>query len=884
MSPLLAALAQKLSAGAPPVPARGIMGNPYLGTGTGVSGASDYANHPAPSSSGVGSEIGSLWHHILGGITDVASLPSNFIDEMAKKGSERQYEYDTHPTSGLTKFTNIFGDIGSSANKGWNDSFGDGEKHFGSNLIQDVADRTKAHLEASKTGNLETENPDKIKPGYAKVNGKLKFVGGLGFDVLSDPLNAVGFGTAARGASAAEKALTGAQDIKAAEKAIAATPVGGRQLTIKALGQELKTGIPAPQIGARLAAAGSPVAQSLVDKFRPLQNHLNNPELKAGVTSARHAADALHYQYMHEHLAPIFSKLSLQEQRDLLQQAVKHDHNADPLVETARKEIIDLAKEMKNTKLHSDLHNYYLPKSMHLKFNGADNVYSHVAELIRQGSEHKEGITHFLGRHHEAMQKALEHQRIFDELPIRALPRGKGAAVTAARKKLESEGYVTHTSPALAGRMIHESIVPQVNRAEDFLRMRGATKFNAFTRFLDGANSTMKQVDVGLNPASTARRVLGFANQQVLNGHLSLPAFKKAVAINARHHVLYRDLRTGNLMAKGAGASMRLGKRHLSSNELYAQAAKRGVFGNFTRSEVRNLGDVEGARTAVGKKIINAKQKTGVNKALETSFNINEKVDNNFRLATFLHAVEQEFKRNPKKSFDEIFDHAANEVKRTHLEFSGLTPFERNTMTRLMPFYAAISRSTPIAYRQLVANPGGAAVLPLIQRDIGNSFNNENAGPIPSYLTGEGGVLSGFYQGNPVVLNQKNDITDAYQQFMGANPLKGVLGAITPGLKDPVELALNKNVFTGAPTREKPSDLLNYFAQQTPFTAIANRKYKESQGGTPTGANANRNDWVIDPTLLRLLGIGTNVVTPKQQEAAKKAHNKKHPWMDLFSP
>lgn len=832
---------------------------------------------------GLGSALSSGWHALLEGVNRAGSIVPDIMHEQDALSQQRKNQQDTthKGSSGYfdTNLGHLGGDVGAGFKGIW-DALSGKNRDF-SQQIQEIADIAKANQAAQATNKPRPEMSG-VKSGSAYVNPYFKGWAGAAGDIVANPLNLVGAGTVAKGAKLADEGLAGLRTAKIA------APVAKKQIALKLAGANIPTGIPAAQIGARMAASSSPAAQKIVEAFRPVGNWINNPELKSSVQNAKGSADAFHYQYVHKTLAPMFGHLSPEQQKSVLSKVYEFSKtsknklvlpaNADKEVLAAHGQINHLAQILKDSKVTAEQLNYHLPKVNNLVYHDAHSV-DNLNELHRLAGLHSGGVSDFLSSYHGAAQKAIEHKGIVKLFPSQSEIRPLSKALKTDNEQakaqakylanLKSEGFVKHSSPFLQGRMIHSSLVPQYTRAENLLRNRGnymGSKW--YARALDKSNSLVKKIDVGLNPASTARRVLSFTNQQLINGHFNPQMLQKALAVNLRHHELYRNVDSGSIEGLGAGKFIKVGKERIPTNEIFAEASKRGVFGNFVRSEVRNAEEKAGKRLP---------SKIG-NKLLEKSFNANEHVDNTFRMGTFLDAIQKAPKGLTK---DQVYAHAMNEVRKTHLDFSGLTPFERKYMTRIFPFYAAISRSTPIAYRQLLANPGGVAKLPIAQRDFGQSFgDHQNPGAIPSYLLNNGASPVGFFKGQPVMLDQKNDVTDAYQQFMANNPWKTLTATssqATPVIKDPLELLLGKNLFTGAPTHDKPSDLASYAASQTPLSGIASRMVKE---GNPPGGKTN---WPIDPTLLRLAGVGTNVVTPKQQKSAQKNANKKHPWYDLVS-
>jgi hypothetical protein len=136
---------------------------------------------------------------------------------------------------------------------------------------------------------------------------------------------------------------------------------------------------------------------------------------------------------------------------------------------------------------------------------------------------------------------------------------------------------------------------------------------------------------------------------------------------------------------------------------------------------------------------------------------------------------------------------AAAEVKATHFDYSALTPFERSTMRRVVPFYNWLSNNVPFAVSQLAAEPGGRYAMAL--RAAGEARGAE-PGFLPPYL-GEGVALP---IGGPAEDGTRRFLSHTglpFEDLAQEVNVRGYLGALNPLIKAPLELATNRQFFSG---------------------------------------------------------------------------------------
>jgi hypothetical protein len=142
---------------------------------------------------------------------------------------------------------------------------------------------------------------------------------------------------------------------------------------------------------------------------------------------------------------------------------------------------------------------------------------------------------------------------------------------------------------------------------------------------------------------------------------------------------------------------------------------------------------------------------------------------------------------------------AASEARGMHVDYEALTPFERQVMRRVLPFYSYHRGVVPAVLQELAEQPGGAAGQLAMQ-----AHNQRAANPdqfVPEYLGGGLALPIGKEdQGTQRFLTSLETPIEAALDPIGKNVQEtamGILGQSNPLIKGPIEYATGKQLFTG---------------------------------------------------------------------------------------
>lgn len=141
---------------------------------------------------------------------------------------------------------------------------------------------------------------------------------------------------------------------------------------------------------------------------------------------------------------------------------------------------------------------------------------------------------------------------------------------------------------------------------------------------------------------------------------------------------------------------------------------------------------------------------------------------------------------------------AAQKVLETHFDFQNLSKVERSVMRRVIPFYGWARQSIPSVLYQIATNPGGKMGQSI---RAASEMRGSEPGFLPSYLGG----------GVAMPVGDQENGTQRYLTSLGlpfeelgqlAQGPQSLLGMLNPLAKAPLEVATNKQFFTGRDLRD----------------------------------------------------------------------------------
>lgn len=243
-------------------------------------------------------------------------------------------------------------------------------------------------------------------------------------------------------------------------------------------------------------------------------------------------------------------------------------------------------------------------------------------------------------------------------------------------------------------------------------------------------------------------------------------------------------------------------------DEFYAEMNKRGLLPKFFISE-----DIEATASGALKRGLDKAAMRG-GKIEEGLGTISEGRDH---FARIQHALQYMYKAQKPGKFDpkfatkeEMFEAMAKQVKRYHPDSSMLTPFEAKYLRPIIPFYSWLRGALPAIIVSAAIRPGRALTFPKASYNMAVAMGvdpNSLSDPFPDdqlfpefitkQATGPIAQLDGkYYTINPGIAN-----IDVSNEF-GTDPVKAMLGMISPILRMPIELSTGTKLDTGSKIKD----------------------------------------------------------------------------------
>jgi hypothetical protein len=173
-------------------------------------------------------------------------------------------------------------------------------------------------------------------------------------------------------------------------------------------------------------------------------------------------------------------------------------------------------------------------------------------------------------------------------------------------------------------------------------------------------------------------------------------------------------------------------------------------------------------------------------------------------------------------------DEAIKSAEEVLFNYSKLSPFEKQVMRRVIPFYTFMSRNLALQARTLAKQPGFIANELKTFRaasNLGGGLTEEEEQNLPDYLLSSLGIRFGSNkEGNPQILSGFGlPIEEMLQRFSGEkgfvwNAMKNTMVQSNPLIKYPIERVTGVDLFRGKPIAEirKADGLKSMFDSMPP--------------------------------------------------------------------
>lgn len=249
---------------------------------------------------------------------------------------------------------------------------------------------------------------------------------------------------------------------------------------------------------------------------------------------------------------------------------------------------------------------------------------------------------------------------------------------------------------------------------------------------------------------------------------------------------------------------------------------------------------------------------------------MNTRRENAQRLGTFT---------KHRQAGDDMFE-AAAKSRRVHFDYKDLTPFEKKWMRNSVLFYTWLKKNPFLQASGMATRPGLYNATNSMER-AREKFANE-----PEYFGRQGGIPTPF--GTFLFQDPANDLRKF--NLSTDNARQSIMSAITPPVRVPAEIMLNKQFFTGGDIQRDGRTSPNWLSRLSESLGLpagplddARSTYLLAQGAGPIGGALNaatdseseKNRWL--DTLGRLAGVKVQQDEPKKfaKMAQAEANRKK---------
>jgi hypothetical protein len=364
-----------------------------------------------------------------------------------------------------------------------------------------------------------------------------------------------------------------------------------------------------------------------------------------------------------------------------------------------------------------------------------------------------------------------------------ALNKIPGISVSADKAPV---GWVKLPVKQLEDKAVHPEVARFLQRLNDsFDTDEGMRHMMSYIR---EAQNIWKGLVTAPNPMFHVRNAMGNAFNNFLAGVVNPNTYALAARIQ-----------------KGSDDIIELGGTRYTGQQLRAVFRQLGLegFGFFHGEAPRRM--AEEAREAFTQR--SALQKVGkaARNPVQTGRDVGDAIETNAKLAHFID-------RLAKGDTPEV---AAQSVRKFLFDYGDLTTAEQK-IKGFVPFYTWARKNLPLQLEMLVKQPGKFAALEKA-RQTGEQTSGAQGSPRPEWLDSEAAVpMIRTPDGNVIYLRMDLPATNLNMIGSPAYTARAALGMLTPFAKVPVEVAMNKQIFSGAPIEKYPGAMTQYGNIQVP--------------------------------------------------------------------
>jgi len=425
----------------------------------------------------------------------------------------------------------------------------------------------------------------------------------------------------------------------------------------------------------------------------------------------------------------------------------------------------------------------------------------------------------------------------------------------AAQFGIKAEGAPStyKTVAEIPGLKFEPKVADQLSRS--YRALTNSEEINKFLKVYDGAQNWWKMWSLGARPAYHAKNTIGNLWNNYLGGVTSPKPYGDAAAFQIK-------VAKGNLEGKIAG---------YPTKELYDSMMTRGIFGEgqYGGDITRRLEEqIQGASK-------NPFTLSTKNPILQGGFKMGQTIEDNARVALYIDQL------NKGASFDQ----AASHVRKYLFDYGDVTPFEKDVLKRVMPFYTWSRKNIPLQLEALATQPDKINKINLAMNNVqqANQVEQPDLAQVPSYIREQSplyvgsnkeagtvtaiplqGLIPTFDIAGLTKFMNTETAPQGIQKGKLGEALSTVMGGVSPLIKAPLEYLANYDFFRKKTIQEFEGQTADMLGIKMPVhlakllsNVIMINEIDRANPGTIFGSRT------VDPitkevtTLNSFLGLGT---------------------------
>jgi hypothetical protein len=154
---------------------------------------------------------------------------------------------------------------------------------------------------------------------------------------------------------------------------------------------------------------------------------------------------------------------------------------------------------------------------------------------------------------------------------------------------------------------------------------------------------------------------------------------------------------------------------------------------------------------------------------------------------------------------------AASSTRKFLFDYMDISPFEKNVLKRIFPFYFWTSRNLPLQVQALFERPGRISAIGKIKQNVEKQGEPVDLGELPEVMKERSVVqIPGARPGRADLAYMEGFIPSTDLGRL-TKPARSALELLTPMIKTPMELITNKNLYFDAPLEKYPGEPTTLF-------------------------------------------------------------------------